>query len=130
MFPRGAYKALRLERSAVIMSAVRFSQSVIEHNRNRYPEARWPTSSAYRLPLRDDSVDACFSMYVLDHLVCPEKILDEMLRVTKKGGHAILLFPDFLRPGRFVSQQAGFGFGTAKEKLKQGTLPDTVVTCV
>ena len=67
-------------------------------------------------------------MYVLEHLVCPEKILDEMLRVTKEGGHAILLFPDFLRPGRFVSQQAGFGFGTAKEKLKQGTLPDTVVT--
>jgi ubiquinone/menaquinone biosynthesis C-methylase UbiE len=101
---------------------------VIEHNRNRYPEARWTTSSAYRLPLRDDSVDACFSMYVLEHLVCPEKILDEMLRVTKEGGHAILLFPDFLKSGRFVSQQAGFGFGTAKEKLIQGTLLDTVVT--
>jgi ubiquinone/menaquinone biosynthesis C-methylase UbiE len=102
---------------------------VIEHNRNRYPEARWITSSAYRLPLRDDSVDACFSMYVLEHLVCPVKILDEMLRVTKEGGHAFLLFPDFLKSGRFVSQQqAGFGFGTAKEKLIQGTLLDTVVT--
>jgi ubiquinone/menaquinone biosynthesis C-methylase UbiE len=87
---------------------------VIEHNRNRYPGARWTTSSAYRLPLREDSVDACSSMYVLEHLVCPEKILDEMLRVTKEGGHAILLFPDFLKSGRFVSQQAGFGFGTAK----------------
>ena len=51
-----------------------------------------------------------------------------MLRVTKEGGHAILLFPDFLKSGRFVSQQAGFGFGTAKEKPIQGTLLDTVVT--
>jgi SAM-dependent methyltransferase len=39
-----------------------------------------------RLPVRTDSVDACYSSNVLEHVPTPTAMLDEMLRVTRPGG--------------------------------------------
>jgi len=42
--------------------------------------------SALALPLRDGSVDVCYSSNVLEHVPDPERMLAEMVRVTRPGG--------------------------------------------
>src|SRR5215218_2705903 len=64
----GAYRALRTRAFRGEYVGCDVSQSVIERDRTRHPETTWTTSSAYQLPFRDDSFDACFSIYVLEHL--------------------------------------------------------------
>ncbi len=42
--------------------------------------------SALALPVRDGSVDICYSSNVLEHVSAPERMLAEMVRVTRPGG--------------------------------------------
>ena len=42
--------------------------------------------SALALPVRDGSVDVCYSSNVLEHVSDPERMLAEMIRVTRPGG--------------------------------------------
>ena len=42
--------------------------------------------SALALPVRDGSVDVCYSSNVLEHVADPERMLAEMIRVTRPGG--------------------------------------------
>lgn len=42
--------------------------------------------SALALPLRDGTVDVCYSSNVLEHVRDPERMLAEMVRVTRPGG--------------------------------------------
>ena len=42
--------------------------------------------SALALPLTDCAVDVCYSSNVLEHVADPERMLAEMVRVTKPGG--------------------------------------------
>lgn len=42
--------------------------------------------SALSLPIRDGSVDVCYSSNVLEHVADPERMLAEMVRVTRPGG--------------------------------------------
>lgn len=42
--------------------------------------------SALALPFRDGSVDVCYSSNVLEHVADPERMLAEMVRVTRPGG--------------------------------------------
>jgi len=42
--------------------------------------------SGMALPVRDGSVDVCYSSNVLEHVVDPWRMADEMVRVTRPGG--------------------------------------------
>lgn len=42
--------------------------------------------SALDLPVRDAAVDVCYSSNVLEHVSDPERMLNEMVRVTRPGG--------------------------------------------
>jgi ubiquinone/menaquinone biosynthesis C-methylase UbiE len=42
--------------------------------------------SALALPFQDGAVDICYSSNVLEHVPDPERMLSEMLRVTRPGG--------------------------------------------
>ena len=42
--------------------------------------------SALALPVRDGTVDVCYSSNVLEHVPEPERMLAEMVRVTRPGG--------------------------------------------
>jgi len=54
--------------------------------------------SALALPFRDSSVDICFSSNVLEHVPDPERMADEMVRVTRAGGLVYLSFTNWLSP--------------------------------
>ena len=48
--------------------------------------------SGLALPLRDGSVDVCFSSNVAEHVPAPWVMADEMLRVTRPGGLMVLSY--------------------------------------
>jgi SAM-dependent methyltransferase len=50
------------------------------------------------LPLRTGSVDVCFSSNALEHVDDPERVGDEMLRVTRPGGVVYLAYTNWLSP--------------------------------
>jgi SAM-dependent methyltransferase len=102
---------------------------IINHNQEKYPQAKWLSGLVYQIPFEDSHFDICFSFYVLEHLVYPEKGLLEMLRVVKPGGYLILVFPDFVETGHLGSQQLGFSHEIrAMEKIKKGRLIDGLIT--
>lgn len=54
--------------------------------------------SALALPFRDRSVDVCYSSNVLEHVPDPERMLDEMVRVTRPGGLVFCSYTLWLSP--------------------------------
>ncbi|GII91101.1 class I SAM-dependent methyltransferase [Sinosporangium siamense] len=62
------------------------------------PEPGGVLGSALNLPLRDESVDICFSSNVLEHVRDPWRMAREMVRVTKAGGVVYLAFTNWLSP--------------------------------
>ncbi len=51
-----------------------------------------------KLPFENNFFDIVFSTYVFEHLTDPEKVLNEMIRVTKKGGKIVIICPNFGSP--------------------------------
>jgi SAM-dependent methyltransferase len=108
---------------------VEVAPAVVAGNRAAHPEAAWETATAYRLPFAGGRFDLCFSLYVLEHLVYPERALREMLRVLRPGGRLVLVFPDLAAGGILASQQIGLSpGGTAAGKLRAGRLLDACVS--
>ena len=54
--------------------------------------------SALALPLRAGSVDVCYSSNVLEHVPDPERMLAEMVRVTRPGGTVFCSYTLWLSP--------------------------------
>jgi SAM-dependent methyltransferase len=123
------YRQLRKQGYANDYFGLEVADYVIQQNIQRHPEATWKCSSAYEIPFPDNYFDLCFSTYVLEHLVYPERALKEMLRVIRQSGCLILVFPDFVASGRFASQQLGFSpIARAAEKLRSGRILDVLVS--
>jgi SAM-dependent methyltransferase len=55
-------------------------------------------ASGMALPFADDSVDICLSSNVAEHVPRPWQMGEEMLRVTKPGGLAVLSYTVWLGP--------------------------------
>jgi SAM-dependent methyltransferase len=110
-------------------TGIEMSDTVIQANRNVYPDAAWETGSVYDLGKRTDSYDCCFAFFVLEHLVYPHIGLDAMLNVVSPGGTLILIFPDVRSSGIVASQKIGRHYGMgAKEKLRKGLIADAVIS--
>ncbi len=60
--------------------------------------ARFVRASGMALPFADDSVDVCLSSNVAEHVPEPWRLGEEMLRVTRPGGLAILSYTVWLGP--------------------------------
>ncbi|CAM3708882.1 class I SAM-dependent methyltransferase [Nocardiopsis rhodophaea] len=54
--------------------------------------------SALDMPMRTGSVDICFSSNVLEHVPQPERMAEEMVRVTRPGGLVYLSYTLWLSP--------------------------------
>jgi SAM-dependent methyltransferase len=54
--------------------------------------------SALDLPIASQRVDVCFSSNVLEHVPDPERMLAEMVRVTRPGGLVFCAFTNWLSP--------------------------------
>lgn len=81
-------------------------------------------ASATNMPFPDNSFDALWSLWVLEHIPNPEKALLEMRRVVKPGGHI------FLRVRNDVDRYAAQGYRVRPYddfdiwgKLKKASIP-------
>ncbi|SNT63961.1 arabinofuranan 3-O-arabinosyltransferase [Asanoa hainanensis] len=54
--------------------------------------------SGTALPVRTSSVDVCYSSNVVEHVSTPERMLDELVRVTRPGGTLFVSFTPWLSP--------------------------------
>jgi ubiquinone/menaquinone biosynthesis C-methylase UbiE len=62
------------------------------------PAAGMIRGSGTELPVRNDSVDVCYSSNVLEHVADPGAMLAEMVRVTRPGGTVFASFTPWFSP--------------------------------
>lgn len=62
-----------------------------------------------KLELKNDFFDLVYSAYVLEHLVNPERAIEEMIRVTGRLGYLIFISPNYGSPLSFSSSLATQG---------------------
>lgn len=55
--------------------------------------ARWVLGDGCAMGLRSDSFDTVLNIQVLEHVFEPLRMVDEVARVARPGGHAIFLIP-------------------------------------
>jgi SAM-dependent methyltransferase len=55
-------------------------------------------ASGTALPVRTGAVDVCYSSNVLEHVAAPNRMLDEMVRVTRPGGLVFVSFTPWWSP--------------------------------
>ena len=55
-------------------------------------------ADAHHLPLREGSVDCVLSLSLLEHLENPLKCMEELYRVLRNGGTAIIQIPNLQYP--------------------------------
>jgi len=68
-------------------------------------------------------------LFVLEHLIYPDRALAAMLHAVKQGGTIILVFPDFACSGIIPSQKIGLHPGAgAKDKLTKGRIIDAFIS--
>jgi ubiquinone/menaquinone biosynthesis C-methylase UbiE len=110
-------------------TGVDVAEYITTQNSQRHPKAVWKCACAYTLPFPNNTFEVCYSLYVLEHLVYPEKALSEMLRVVKSRGRLVLVFPDFVTSGRFASQFLGLSpMNSAKKKLYKWRIVDALLS--
>jgi SAM-dependent methyltransferase len=62
------------------------------------PAAGMIRASGMALPVATGAVDVCYSSNVLEHVPVPERMLDEMVRVTRPGGTVFVSFTPWWSP--------------------------------
>jgi len=76
------------------------SKKAIKLAQKQYPHLQLKIADAENLPFAKDNFDLVFSAFMLEHTVNPNKVIDEMIRVTKPGGKVIILAPNYGAPNR------------------------------
>lgn len=108
-------------------TGVDWSRAQVEKNRATYPGASFESSSLYDVALRDRPFDAVMTLYVVEHLVWPQRLLDQMLRLTRPGGLMAIMTPPF-RVGEYMkSFRYGLRAMPIKDKLRTGRWIDALV---
>jgi len=65
----------------------------ISQGKSLDPETKFICGNCYELPFSDNTFDMVFACEIIEHLEQPEKLLDEALRVVKKGGFVAISTP-------------------------------------
>lgn len=97
---------------------VDYSQKTIEQAQRLYPEIEYICSDVTDTPFPDEHFDAVIAGEVIEHLEHPNRLLNEMERICKKGGKIILSTPhlEFIDPEHLwefeVSDFTNWGFET------------------
>jgi len=111
----------------ITYTGVDWSEYTIARNSKQWPNHTFLPSSLYNVALSDDSFDAVISLYVIEHLAWPHRLLDEMYRLVRPGGLIGILCPPF----RIRSYIKSFDYGLSprpfREKLKSGRLFDAAL---
>ncbi|OQX51531.1 hypothetical protein B5M47_00265 [candidate division CPR3 bacterium 4484_211] len=67
-------------------AGIDISPLAIRLARKSYPHLKFQVADAESIPFPNASFDFCYNIGTLEHLTRPERVIEEMIRVTKKGG--------------------------------------------
>ena len=76
------------------------SPKAISLAKKAHPNLVFKKASLKKLPIKSDTFDLVYSAFVLEHIQKPKKVINEAIRVTKKGGHLVFLAPNYGAPNR------------------------------
>lgn len=84
------------------IEGVEYSQEAIKLGKKLFPNLTFKEGSAYELPYEDSSFDLVVCTEVLEHLDQPAKVLNEVLRTSKK--YVLISVPNepFFMLGNFM----------------------------
>lgn len=85
---------------AVRAFGVDASALAIKLARKKYPQINFQIANLEKLPFKDSQFNLLYSAYVFEHLINPEIVLKESLRILKKEGRLMLIAPNFGAPNR------------------------------
>ncbi len=119
--------ALWLSQEGAIVTAVDFSEGMLAEAR-RKPGAERIDFRVHDLhqplPFPDEQFDLVVSGLVLEHLSSPEKFFDEVYRVLKPGGTAVV---STIHPAMFLrGSQARFTDPSTGEVIQPGSVPHSM----
>lgn len=115
-------KLSRLGNDSSIRFGAEISKTAIELGKKKYPDIKFTLLNSACLPYKSNFFDLVTSFFVLEHTDDPEKLILEMIRVTKVGGLIILLAPNFGAPNRASPN----GSSSRLQKLLSGFIKDFV----
>jgi ubiquinone/menaquinone biosynthesis C-methylase UbiE len=75
------------------VTSVDMSPKMIERAKNRYPHIDFQVANASNLPFENETFDVVLASSLINVVDNKQQVLSEMLRVCKRGGSVILLFP-------------------------------------
>lgn len=76
------------------------SQKALDMGEKSYPKIRFIKANLERIPLKSNSFDLVYTAYVLEHLINPERVLEEAIRLTSLKGNLVLIAPNYGAPNR------------------------------
>lgn len=93
----GTFTKVILEHSkAKKIVAVDVLESSVSYAKRRFARSKklfFKVADAHKLPFKNKEFDAVFCLEALEHVENPRRVVQEMHRVLKNGGYAIILVP-------------------------------------
>jgi len=74
------------------------SKAALNLGQKKYPKVNFVNADGEKMPFASSSFDFVFTAYTLEHYTTPEKIISEMIRVTKKNGKLAFVAPNYGSP--------------------------------
>lgn len=82
-----------LARKIIAIDALASSIAYATRRFARSKKLSFRVADAHNLPFKDKEFDAIFCLETMEHVEDPKKVISEIHRVLKDGGHAIVLVP-------------------------------------
>jgi ubiquinone/menaquinone biosynthesis C-methylase UbiE len=105
-----------------------WSNSQVEINRKKYPNVEFVQGDITKIYTYSQQADWAISLFVLEHVVRPNLLLDNMLSTLKPTGSIGLICPNFITGMNSI--RSGFRATTKRDKLKKLQLLDLLISIV
>jgi len=136
------YGSALLSRTARSVTGVEIDRVAVEHANHKYggEKLRFLCGSCTAIPVRDSSVDLVVSFETIEHIEGQEKFMEEIVRILRPDGIALISSPDRAEYGRLRAEPNPFhvrelsheefekllaryfrNFSTAKQRMVAGS---------
>lgn len=108
-----------------------FSRDLLDRNARDFPGVNFvPLVSGGALPFETETFDFVMSVFVLEHVVRPDRFLSEMARICKPGGRIAILCPNYFGRLSMASQLIGWASDSGSHKLRRGHVIDAICSSI
>ena len=93
------------------VTAIDMSQGMVAYAKKNFKNLDFRVDDAHSLSFKDEYFDSVSACTFIEHIEDVGAVLDEMLRVTKRGGYVIIVSPNWfspLRPLRGIINPKGY----------------------